>query len=325
MVGAPWNFVLNNSGSNIFTNTRLDSEGQLLGRQVDLSPALGKGERGGLLPSPLGYEITQNGGFETKPVDPIDPALIRTALLFVDKIDVPDNSNISVGSVNIGDLAAMGLASRSKIIFEGGVDIVEISSYRWLAYLELNKREPGMWSIWQSPSEQIIPKDNLSENLAFQMILSHCFITPHPDLPYDDIITFKERYRDELLNLHHHLLKLAIKVSNELDPRAVTLELESFDLALADYLRKSRESNLRKAFVSLTAEMDWSAAIRSVIGGGGAGLWSASQGLSLSATTAAAVTGTLLAGLSIKSTAGLKKADPSPMRYLARLEREFGT
>ncbi|WP_230483449.1 DUF6236 family protein, partial [Sphingomonas sp. Leaf21] len=112
----------------------------------------------------------------------------------------------------------------------------------------------------------------------------------------------------------------SIKLSKEGDVRAVNLEIERFDVSLSDYLKKARQSNVKRAIASLTTELDWAAAARGVVGGGG--LAAIAQGFNLT-TAAAAIGGGILTGLSVKSVAGVKDG-PSPFRYLARIEREFG-
>lgn len=292
-------------------------------REVVSSPILDKMQRGGVTVPYARMETSDEIGFNIKDVKGIDPGLIKTALLLVDKIDVPVNGNLVLSQSDIAGLAEAGFGTSSKVNFSSGHLYDIMTQYAWLAYQELDKREPGKWSIWQEPEQHIIPPNELSPGLAFQLSLNSGLVVPHPEVPFEDVIGFRERHTDELIALRHHLMALTIKISNEADPRAVTMEVEQFDNSLADYLKKSRESNMRKAIASLTAEMDWSAAVRSSLSGGAAGLFSASQGFSLTAT-AAAVTGGLLAGLSIKSSAGLKRTDISPLRYIAKVEREFG-
>lgn len=289
-----------------------------------LPPMLEKGQRGGVVSDPMTVIGTgaQAGVRQEKE---IDPGLLRTALLFVDKLDCPTIQHIEMNDPTMGQLMDASLLTRSNVRFEGSPGVHEQhKDAPWLAYKALDKREPGMWSIWQEPGQKLVPEREMSPALAFQLEFNSGLIIPHPELPFDDVIVFKERHRDELLSLHHHLLKLAIKISQETDPRAVTIELEAFDTSLADYLKKARQSNIRRAVASLTAEMDWAAAVRdSLLGGGGAGLLSAAGGLSIGAA-ATAIGGGVLTALSIKSTAGLKKPEASPFRYIARVEREFG-
>jgi len=250
-----------------------------------------------------------------------DENVVKVALLLVDKIDKPSTNLINTID-DSKDVTAVGLGSQSKAIFNAGLDPRQYAGFVWEIYKELDKREPGRWSLWQQYNTPIIPSDELAPDLAFQLNLASGLIVPSPSTPYEDVISFKQRHRDELISLRHHLEELAIKLSKEGDARAVNLEVERFDASLSDYLKKAQQSNVRKAIASLTTELDWAAAIRSVMGGGSGGLIAAAQSLSLTAS-AAAIGGGVLAGLSVKSVAGVKNG-PSPFRYLARIEREFG-
>ena len=318
MVGSPWNFSLHEATPRISTLPRHDNRDAGVGRHVELSPPLGKGERGGLLAVPTktgtGRALVEIGS------SPTHDGAMKLALLFVDKIDVPNSSGFMVGTESVDQLLTMGVAGRSQVHFEGPIDLDQVLSFPWLAYLELDKREPGMWSIWQDIDQQLIPPTQLSRDLAFQLELRNALIVPNELTPFEDVIVFKERHRDELISLRHHLEEFAIKLSKEGDPKAANLELERFDAALSDYLKKAKESNVAKALASITAEYDWAAAIRSMVGSGG--LFAAAQGFTLTAA-AAAIGGGALAGLSLKSVAGMKNG-PSPFRYIARIEREYG-
>lgn len=251
-----------------------------------------------------------------------DESVVKIALLLVDKLDKP-STNLMATKDDSEDVTAIGLGFQSKAIFNAGLDARQYAGFVWETYKELDKREPGRWSLWQQYNTPIIPSDELAPDLAFQLELTNGLIVPIPSTPYEDVIHFKERHRDELISLRHHIEELAIKLSKEGDARAVNLEVERFDASLSDYLKKARQSNIKRAVASLTTELDWAAAVRSAVsGGGGGGLLATAQGLSLT-HTAAAIGGGVLASLSIKSVAGLKDG-PSPFRYIARIEREYG-
>lgn len=322
MSGNPWGFQFAGNLPKFSIRPPLGRDGRPLGRRFELSPNLAKGERGGVLPPPISVKFGGKAAVEIEKSGPVDDARIKLALLFVDRIDVPDNSNLSQGMPSLEPLQRMGIGARSKVYFEGGIEMPKLFEYPWITYLELEKREAGRWSIWQEPNQQIVPEDQLSPDLAFRLELTSGLIVPDALTPFDEVLYFKERHRDELISLRHHLEDFAIKLSKEGDPRAVNLERERFDISLAEYLKKARQSNVKRAVASLTTELDWAAAVRSAIGGGGGGIFAATQGLSLTAA-AAAIGGGVLAGLSVKSVPGLKKG-PYPFRYIARVEKEYG-
>ncbi len=293
---------------------------------IELPQTLSKGERGGVIghashilpgadgnPFDSNYQFTGRGN---------DESVIKVALLFVDKVNKPRNRFIGSEEDTDDDITGVGLGVRSEISFSTNPTYGQLSSQAWETYKALDQREPGIWSLWPQRENQIIPEGLLSPDLAFQLELTNGLIVPDASTPFEDVLSFKERHKDELVALRHHLEDFAIRLSKEGDPKAVHLERERFDVSLAEYLTKARQSNIRKAVASLTTELDWAAAVRSITGGGSGGLIAAAQGLSLTAA-AAAIGGGILAGLSIKSVAGLKEG-PSPFRYIARIEREYG-
>jgi hypothetical protein len=289
--------------------------------KFQLASVLAKGERGGLVSPPGNVKRTADGGLSMTYLPP-DDSVVKTALLFVDKIDIPDNN---INSFGVGELGAVPIVARSRVQFAQGPTYDQMNVYPWLAFKQLDEREPGRWSIWQRPDKALIPAEELSPDLAFQIEFTKALVVPDATVPFDDVINFRERHRDQLITLRHHIEEMAIKLSKEGDKRAITHEVEKFDASLSSYLKEARKSNLRKAVTSLTAEMDWSAAVRdSLFGGGGMGLLSVVGGFSL-AQAAAAIGGGVATALSIKSAAGLKKAEPSPFRYIARVEQEYGS
>lgn len=290
-------------------------------RRFELSPPLNKLERGGILGRAA--EIQQAGdGFSTS-TRANDEGVIKLALLLVDKIDKPRSSIMNFGMEDHPDITHIGAGAQSIVIENEILTYEQASELVWDTYCQLEMREPGRWSVWQQYDNPVIPAKFLSPEMAFQLELVSGLIVPSPTTPYEDVLSFKQRHLDELLSLRHHLERLAIKLSNEGDPRAVHLEREQFDVSLSDYLKKARQSNVRKAVASLTTELDWATAIRSMVAGGtSTGLIAATQSLSIPHAAAAIGSG-ILAGLSLKSVAGLSQTTSSPFRYIARIEREF--
>lgn len=291
--------------------------------KIDLPPPLMKGERGAVIgPAAIIARANPEDDLDLKTRD-TDLGVVKTALLFVDKINKPRNTIMTLPEDYYSDLTHIGLGSTSTVHYSEGLTYTQASSYVWDTYLLLNEREPGSWSIWPQYDTNVIPGNLLTPDLSFQIDLNKGLIVPEPSTPFEELILFKERHRDELIALRHYLEDFAIKLSKEGDPRAVNLERERFDVSLAEYLKKARQSNIKRAVASLTMEIDWAATIRSTIGGGSGGLLATAQGLSLT-HTAAAIGGGVLASLSVKSVAGLRSG-PSPFRYLARIEKEYGS
>ena len=289
----------------------------LVPSQFQLGSTLAKGERGGVIGSATKLLPESDGAVMS--FRNVNEGEVKIALLFVDKLDKPSTNLMKVKD-DSEDVTGLGLATQSRAIFDSGIDPRQYAGFVWETFKELEKREPGRWSLWQQYDTPIIPIANLSPDLAFQINLANGLIVPSPLTPYEDVLDFKERHRDELIALRHHLEELAIKLSKEGDARAVNLEIERFDASLSEYLKKARKSNVRKAVASLTTEFDWTAAVRGASGGGGPVI--VAEGLNIIAA-AAAIGGGILAGLSVKSVAGLKKG-PSPFRYIARIEKEYG-
>lgn len=292
---------------------------------AEMSQPLNKGERGGLANFDTVNPTGDNGIIIDSTRQP-DTSLIKTALLFVDKIDIPGNLLYQKGDVSrcIKELQPLGVCSRTILMPKNGkIGYKEISLYPWQAYLALDTREPGRWSIWQAPDHLVIPDYELQPNSAFQLQLNKAFIAPGPTVAYDDVLMFKNRHRDELLAFRHHIEEIALKLSKGNDPRETTLEIEKMEKALADYSKKARQSNIRKIVQTITTEFDMSAAYHALAGGSSGAALAKVYELPLQSISTAIGTG-VVAGLAIKIVPGLKKTENSPFRYIIRTEQEFG-
>jgi hypothetical protein len=297
---------------------------------VEMSQPLSKGERGGVVNFDTVTPYGDNGISIDSRTQP-DTSLIKTSLLFFDKIDIPGNLLYSKGNVTqcISEMKPLGICSRTILMPRGGlIGYKEIAQYPWKAYIALNAREPGRWSIWQAPDHLVIPSHELQPNSAFQIHLNKSFIAPGPTVSYDDVLMFKTRHNDELLAFRHYIEEVAIKLSKGNDPREINLEIEKIEKALGDYSRKAKQSNIEKVIQSFTTEFDFNSAMTSVYQTlllSGSGI-AASKIFELPLTSIAAAIGTGMAtGLAIKIAPGLKKAESSPFRYIVRTEQEFGS
>lgn len=287
-----------------------------------LPPQLGRGERGSVILVQI--DVVRSGkGFTLNNIMGVDPNLIRSALLLNDKLDFPDNSFYALCPLEELGLNDTSIAQSTIVKWPHSNEYDLLTQYGWLAYQELDKRERGLWSIWQSPEQSVIPKEELTPDMAFRLEFQRSLLVPSENVPFDDVVMFRDRHQDELMALRHHLEEICIKLSNEGDSRSITIEVERFDASLAEYLKKARQSNISKVITTIGAEFEWSAAIRqAILGGGSGGIIAALGQFSLVAASTAIGTG-ILAGLSIKSTAGLAKSDTSPFRYIARAETMF--
>lgn len=289
---------------------------------LKLSPPLGCRKRGGLILVELAIG-PEDKGFSVDSIMGVDPNLIRTAMLFSDELDFPDNANFALCPLEELLLDGSGTGVSSKVKWTGQTSYQDMTTYGWLAFQALEQREPGQWSIWQSPSQSVIPESELTPDLAFQLEFRNSLLVPSAETPYQDIVRFRENHHDELIALHQHITEMAVKLSKEGDVRAITVERERFDSSLSDYLKKARQSNISKVLTTIKAEFDLSTFIRqALMGGGGGGILSLAGDFSLEKGAAAMGAG-ILTSLSIKSAAGLTKTDTSAFRYIAQAERQF--
>lgn len=118
-------------------------------------------------------------------------------------------------------------------------------------YQDKNKDKPNDYLInynVNNPSDNI-SSDDLVNLSTIRLNLANFLPTPSKYTKPENIFKFKEKYKDELNNLHEHLFNYSIKLSefNDNDPRqAINLYREShIEKSIKDY-RKAFEENFKK-------------------------------------------------------------------------------
>lgn len=293
-------------------------------KKAELGPLLGTGQRGGVVTDETKYYASLDGIYTCERI-PVDADAFRTALLFVDQIDYPVNSMIKPASADPMGLVSLGVLRRSRLLQSAPVEAEALRNLAFEIYCLLETREPGRWSIWHGAGEEPIPRSMLGQDLAFKLLLQASLLVPHRDVPFEDVLLFKDARRAELDALRHHMEELCIRVSQTgPDPRLMTLESEKFDRALSQYLKVARETNWKKGILNLEISMNWAEWVRASAAAtlSSAGVVAIAD-LPLSAAVMQ-IGGSAIAAFSLVSAAGLRQTEArSPFAYLAQIEREW--
>jgi len=138
---------------------------------------------------------------------------------------------------------------------------------------------------------------------------------PDGEVPLENILEFKEKRRDELLALRHHLDDVYQKIISSPDKALAELsEIEKIDRAISDYLRAISEQKFSLTKTSLQANFSFNKATTASIGATAIGL---------------PLTGALLAGavagIDIKLGKGLKggRDNSTPFQYIHSLHSKL--
>lgn len=285
-----------------------------------LGQPLGADERGLVISPPfrlLGPTGVSVGGV-------LDPAMLRMALLFWDKLDCPVNSSFHIGvGQDAQALEDLGILSRTKVQAYGmmtGAQPLIIAQRETFRFLD--EKEPGRWSLGRTDASDSAVVPDLEAGRGVLLRLFGAMPVPKQDVAFEDILEFKTRRRDELIALRHHLERLYQSIRAAEDPeQALVTELEALDLAVSDHFKAVSEAGFGFYLSSLDVKLNYLESIKT--GAGAAGIAFAAQ-LPLAGVLTAAVAGAA-SGVSIEQSVGLRHRHSAkgPFEYVARMRGEL--
>ena len=274
-------------------------------------------ERGIVVSTPV---VAMRGILQIDAV-PLDPQEVRYWLLFWDKLNFPvlDGFHIDPGKDG-AFLESTGVLQRHHITdctirmsSDPDEDALEEQfQYHFLrAFRELDAAEPGTWSLATGNRSITLDEGQLGDGRGVLVRLHRALPVPERDVPLADVLEFKEKRRDELLALRCHLEAAYQRIRNAPDGAlAINSELTAIDVALADYLKATKGSAIKKWVpTSIDTELQISTGINASVTAFVSGL-----PLLQSLLTGAAAT------VNISATSGLKdfsRNNGVPWRYVA--------
>lgn len=259
----------------------------------------------------------------------IDQQDLRSTLMYWDRLSWPQNNFATFPSTpDLEYLESAGILERPLITIQGSINPIQIfSKAQELALIDYEKRARGVWSIGQGVNSiQNIGLDNTRPSGTVIELLNAVPV-PGPDVPLAEILEFKARRRDELLNFREHFEGLASRITEaadqEEDLRRVVQEV---DQACSNLVKTTREWQFPVKLTNTQASINFD--ITKAITAAGA----AYKGLALTPFIFSA-TGTVLAtsGAAIlsqlKLNAGLSytglKRPKSPYSYAYHVQRDL--
>ncbi|MGH7181466.1 MAG: DUF6236 family protein [Nitrospiraceae bacterium] len=211
------------------------------------------------------------------------PESLRLYLLYWDKLDWPDNNIISFGEgeADMQALKAIGVLERTPVQFNTFSGNVGDAMLRMqVAALEArNNKDPGNWSLAQRSSILVSPENAIPQTRSLEVELYSSIPVPLPEVSFDDVISFKQRRRDELLHFRAVMDTLYQEVIQSGDvPRARNQAIDRIERAVQDLHAAFAESFGRRLLSSLKVELNLPSIAAFAAGGAAA---AQSYGLSL--------------------------------------------
>jgi hypothetical protein len=247
---------------------------------------------------------------------PVDLQELRFSLLFWDKVDFPTNNNFATDLGAEGTfLENAGILNRTHVWVVGGGELAaQFRAAHVAAFRELDKKEPGVWSLATGTNALSFLDADLEPQRGVLLSLHRAIVVPDKDVPLQDVLEFRNKRHDELIALRHHLEDIYERVITAGDGAlSLNKETERLEKAIVDHMKASRESGLKFRLVDFDANLNLVSL--------GAAIIASSSGTSL---FDAVIRGGL-AALAVKIGPSLKRREKTatPFKYVSYYHKEL--
>ena len=212
----------------------------------------------------------------------LDPILIRTSLLYWDRIDIPDNDLIAVGlpteldiltqerilsrklvpilhGSNFNHLLRIGgngsLSAKGFVINGQEVDMVDLlNQVPVKAFNELMREQDTLWSYVQN-SPTVASPSSSGRSLLFE--IHNALPVPDSDVPIEKILDFKLKRQSDLLALRQEIDESYQMINNATDiDHAKSMAFTRLSAILSDLEKIAKETLASKLKRSLRYEIN---------------------------------------------------------------------
>lgn len=249
----------------------------------------------------------------------IEPEDLRYYLLYWDKIDFPNNNCIYIGSSpDVKYLEQCGVLQRTMVKASGFAGSVYVDC-QIAAAEELNRIQPGEWTIAQNSNKFFTPKNTTGLSPSLEIELYNSLPSPGANVSLDDVLEFKERYSDELFSFRAGMDEIYLDITKSGDiPRAKNAAIHRLEKAISDIDTAASQSWASRLVSGFRVEMN----IVNILekGAAGAGI-SALAGLPLSVGAALGAAGSVM-NIGISSGPNIPNASKD-FAYLCHINKEL--
>lgn len=188
----------------------------------------------------------------------LDPQELRFSILLWDKLVWPLSRVIHLASgPDEKFLESAGILTRPEYSFDG--DMAQgIATTQIQAFMDLENREPGLWSLAQGENSLLLRDRMLEPGNGSLLELTRAIPVPDKDVPLNDVLEFKHQRADELRRLRTELDTFVAAVNQAEDKEAeLQTHIGTVDAACADVLKVSREWQFPVRLTNYKASVDF--------------------------------------------------------------------
>ena len=291
-----------------------------------IDPCYGKisNKMRGLIISPP-IEVTQNS-IHVKSTK-FDDQELRTSLLYWDRLLYPQNGIFKTQSSAEEDfLVASGIMYKPLYQIHSGTGGDIFLKAQTAALLDLQKKEPGVWSLNGGENSLVIQDSGTPyKHNGITLQLINAIPVPSITSSLDDIIKFRQKRRSELLAFRSYFEEIAKTIENSPDSEdELRNALKRIDESCRDLLTVTREYQLpvKLSNVSASFNLDIPKAFKAA-----AETWGASGLLELELTAKAISSFGAAVSSQFKFSSDISlipmKKSRSPYRYIYHVQRDL--
>lgn len=247
----------------------------------------------------------------------LDQQMLRTSLFFWDKLDLPAYDIFEVEDDDLNYLEDVGVLQRSPVAL-GQItdqDFHRLGHAHVDVFKSLEQTSPGGWSLATGETSFLFEDHETEVGRGALISLHNAVPIPQRDVPFEDILRFKERRHAELHQFRHHLDGVYQRVAAAADgPLALRSEVDDLAASLSVLSRVGKEAAIPFKLSSLKAGLN-------IAAGGRAFGVAVSQGMDVWGAT---LTGAA-AALDIKIDVGFRGSGVTgtPYKYVSDMHSEL--
>lgn len=199
---------------------------------------------------------------------------LRYYIMYWDRVVIPGNNLVYIGIPEEEELIACGAITRPKVGFQGSFQGDQVAnvilSCQSIVANELVKDKSVDWIVHQIGSEIVIPDKFSFQQETVKVVLVNALPVPDGETPINEILEFKERRKDQLVELHEAIDGLYFEVLNSPDPELATKKaVTRFKTSIEGINAVANEKFKKTRKYDLTAELNLNG--KDIVSGASAG------------------------------------------------------
>ena len=134
---------------------------------------------------------------------------LRYFILYWDEIVIPGNNLVYIGVPGEEELIKCGAISRPRVAFQGSFQGDQVTNAilgcQGIVAEQLVKRTDTDWVIHQIGTTLSVLRNFSEQRNVLRIVLAEALPVPSPDIPIAELLEFKSRRRDQLVEMHEAL------------------------------------------------------------------------------------------------------------------------